>query len=298
MALGYRWGVDLAGEFLPSKLGNKYVMICVEHLSKWVEIVCLPDKLAPTTARAFLSHVISRFGAPAEVVSDGGGEWKGEFDNLLEKCYVDHRVTAPYHPACNGLSERMVQTFKLALSKYCAQECNVDRWDDGVHWIALGYRASVSASTRFSPYELLYARRPVVPPAIMQRFAQPIAFDDPELAAECLLRRAALVEQMCPEAMANLQIAQHRDVKRYAMLRSGEYKPSLLKFFPGQFVCVKRHDVQNTLQIKARPEILRVVSVGPSGQVTLQGINAAIQPSRISSTLHLATCPTLTRPST
>jgi hypothetical protein len=271
MALGYRWGVDLCGEFLPTKLGNKWVMICIEHLSKWVEVIALPEKSAMHTARAFLSHVLSRFSAMAVVCTDQGTEFRGQFDALLESALIDHRVTAPHRPQANGLAERMVQTFKKALRKYCQQESNIDTWDEGMHWIALGYRCSPQASTKISPYELMFARRPVVPPAVVQRLSQPIDFDDPDLAAECLLQRAALVKQLCPEAMANLQIAQHRDKKRYAQIHSGTYKPTVLKFFPGQFVYVQDHDVQNTLQIKARPEILRVVAVRPQGQVTLQG---------------------------
>jgi hypothetical protein len=44
MAMGYRWSVDLCGEFLPTKQGNKWIMVCIEHLSKWVEVIALPEK--------------------------------------------------------------------------------------------------------------------------------------------------------------------------------------------------------------------------------------------------------------
>jgi hypothetical protein len=176
MALGYRWGVDLCGEFLPTKLGNKWVMICIEHLSKWLEVIALPEKTALHTARAFLSHVLSRFSAMAVVCTDQGTEFRGQFDALLESALIDHRVTAPHRPQANGLAERMVQTFKKALRKYCQQESNIDSWDEGMHWIALGYRCSPQASTKISPYELMFARRPVVPPAVVQRLSQPIDF--------------------------------------------------------------------------------------------------------------------------
>ncbi len=41
---------------------------------------------------------------------------------------------------------------------------------------------SVQESTRFSPYHLLHACAPVVPPAQMERHATPLGLDDPELA--------------------------------------------------------------------------------------------------------------------
>lgn len=92
-----------------------------------------------------------------------------------------------------------------------------------------------------------------------------------ELAAQSLLDRAQLVGQWCIEAGENLRIAQHRDSLRYATVGSGEYKPSLVKFSPGQFVYVQRPTVTNTLQIQARPNILHVVEVRPGGTIVLQG---------------------------
>lgn len=269
--LFYRWGVDLCGEFLKTPRGNKYVMVCVEYFSKHVELIPLPDKRPETTAYAFLSNVLSRYGSCAEVVTDRGSEWRSSFDALLESCFIDHRTTAPNHPQADGLAERVVQTIKKGLRKHCEQCADVRGWDEGLCWIALGYRCSPQASTGFSPYELLYARRPVIPPAIMQQVTAPLSFDCSEAAAASLLERAKRVSAACPEAFGNLLIAQHRDSLRYAMVRSGSFQPTLVKFFPGQFVYVQRPNQANTLQIKARPEILRVVAVNPGGSVTLQG---------------------------
>lgn len=70
--LFFRWNVDLAGELPKTRRGNKYVLIMVEHFSKWIELIPIPDRQSETIARAFLVHVLCRFGAPAEVVSDGG----------------------------------------------------------------------------------------------------------------------------------------------------------------------------------------------------------------------------------
>lgn len=69
--LFYRWGVDLAGPLCEK--GNRYCMIAIEHFSKHVELVPLPNKEARTTAAAFASAVLGRFGSCAEVLTDGGG---------------------------------------------------------------------------------------------------------------------------------------------------------------------------------------------------------------------------------
>jgi hypothetical protein len=45
---------------------NKYVLVMIEHFSKWIELVALPDKFSEEATYSFLDRVLSRFGAPAE----------------------------------------------------------------------------------------------------------------------------------------------------------------------------------------------------------------------------------------
>jgi transposase InsO family protein len=64
-------------------------------------------------------EVLTHYGAPAEILTDQGDEFQGEFAELLESLLIDHRETSRSHPQSNGLTERMVQTIKMALRKYC-----------------------------------------------------------------------------------------------------------------------------------------------------------------------------------
>jgi hypothetical protein len=114
----YRWGFDLCGEFPVTARGYKWVLVAVEHFSKHIELVPLRSK-SPQETEAAATEVFCRFAAPAEVLTDGGGEWEGSFGELLSSCFVDHRVTSPNHPQANGLSERLVQVVKKALRKLC-----------------------------------------------------------------------------------------------------------------------------------------------------------------------------------
>ncbi|GAX86401.1 hypothetical protein CEUSTIGMA_g13811.t1 [Chlamydomonas eustigma] len=116
----YRWNVDLCGPFPVTTRGHKYVMVAIEHFTKFVEVFPLKDKSAPEVAYNFLHGVIARYGACAEVVTDGGGEFQGEFENLLFRTMIDHRITSAHHPEANGSAERMVKTIKAGLSRYNA----------------------------------------------------------------------------------------------------------------------------------------------------------------------------------
>jgi hypothetical protein len=116
MGLFYRWAVDLCKMPHTSEDENKYVVVMIEHFTKWVELVSIPEKLSFYTAAA-LKGVLTRFGAPAEVLTDQGEEFQGEFAALLQKLLIDHRTTSRDHPQSDGLAERMVQVVKEALRK-------------------------------------------------------------------------------------------------------------------------------------------------------------------------------------
>lgn len=155
MDLGYCWGVDFAGLLPITKRHNKYVLVMIEHFSKWVELVALPDKSSEGAAYALLDRILSRFGAPAEVLTDQGWEFQGEFQALCEHAFIDHRTTSRDHPEADGLAERMMQTVKRGLQKYGVQKGHHQDWDAQLRWLAMGYCFSKQASlATFLPYFL------------------------------------------------------------------------------------------------------------------------------------------------
>jgi len=270
--LFYRWGVDLCGPFKPPTVrGHQYIMVCIEHFSKHLILIPLRDKTAYTCASAFRQHVFGQFGACAEVVTDGGTEFLGEFQDFLFSARVDHRQTAPNHPQADGLAERAVQSTKNALRKYIEDAGRTDNWDDALPNIQLGYNASKQASTGYSPFFLLYGRHAVVPPATKRRFEAPIDFDDLSGSADMLLERALAVQQAGVMAGEALKIAQHRDTLRYADIRGGAYNPKVRRFEEDDFVYLRRASGRSSLDIEARPDILRVISIGELGSLILQG---------------------------
>nr|GEU78395.1 reverse transcriptase domain-containing protein [Tanacetum cinerariifolium] len=56
------WGIDFIGPF-PSSKGNKYILVSVDYISKWVEAKALPTDDARVVVK-FLKSIFSRFGIP------------------------------------------------------------------------------------------------------------------------------------------------------------------------------------------------------------------------------------------
>ena len=73
-----------------------------------MELIPLPSKSSANAARGLLEGVLSRYGAPKEVVTDRGGEFQAEFDDLLTKHEITHRLASRDHLQADGPAERMV----------------------------------------------------------------------------------------------------------------------------------------------------------------------------------------------
>jgi hypothetical protein len=163
---GWGWtGVDLCGH-LEGDEQYRYCMTIIKHLSKHVEAVPLRDKTAAETANAFLIF-LARSGACAEVLIAQGTEFQGELDQLLSRSMIDHRLTSANHLQADGLTKRAVQTIKRALTRHAAAN-PAEPWTKHLPWVLVGYRMSVQASSKYSPYFMLHGRHPLIPPCMLR----------------------------------------------------------------------------------------------------------------------------------
>ncbi|GJS54522.1 reverse transcriptase domain-containing protein [Tanacetum coccineum] len=90
------WGIDFMGPF-PSSRGNKYILVAVDYLSKWVEAKALPTNDARVVCK-FLKSLFSRFGAPRAIISDRGTHFcNDQFSKVMLKYGVTHRLSTAYH---------------------------------------------------------------------------------------------------------------------------------------------------------------------------------------------------------
>ena len=91
------WGLDFIGPF-PSFFENQYILVGVDYVSKWVEAITSPTDDAKVVIR-FLKKIFNRFGVPRAVINNGGLHFcNKQFESLLKRYGVHHRVATPYHP--------------------------------------------------------------------------------------------------------------------------------------------------------------------------------------------------------
>nr|GEY25793.1 reverse transcriptase domain-containing protein [Tanacetum cinerariifolium] len=78
------WGIDFMGPF-PSSKGNKYILVAVDYLSKWVEAKALSTNDARVVVK-FLKSLFSQFGTPKAIISDRGTHfYNDQFARVMSK---------------------------------------------------------------------------------------------------------------------------------------------------------------------------------------------------------------------
>nr|GEX09242.1 DNA-directed DNA polymerase [Tanacetum cinerariifolium] len=70
--------IDFMRPFLSSR-GNKYILVSVDYLSKWVEAKALPTNDARVVVK-FLKSLFARFGTPRAIISDHGTHTSGQVE--------------------------------------------------------------------------------------------------------------------------------------------------------------------------------------------------------------------------
>jgi hypothetical protein len=98
-----------------TKSGNKYVLVAIDHYSKWCETKHVQEHIIATAMRFIEKEIICRFGIPKYVFIGNGGEWMAEFDTMCKIFGINHQFTTPQWFCCNGMVERMIKTLKHRL---------------------------------------------------------------------------------------------------------------------------------------------------------------------------------------
>ncbi|WMV07943.1 hypothetical protein MTR67_001328, partial [Solanum verrucosum] len=99
------WGIDFMEPFV-SSYGNKYILVAVDYVSKWVEAIALPTNDAKGVIGFLKKNIFTRLCTPRAIISDGGTHFYNRaFSKLLQKYGVHHKVATPYHTQTSGQVE-------------------------------------------------------------------------------------------------------------------------------------------------------------------------------------------------
>ena len=153
-----RIAMDIVGPLPKTSRGHRYILVIVDYATRYPEALPLRAATAKAVAKEqFL--LFSRVGIAREVLTDQGSCFMSRvMKELFSLLQVTQIRTSVYHPQTDGLVERFNKTLKSMLKK--AMDTDGKNWDQLLPHVLFAIREVPQASTGFSPFELLYGRRP------------------------------------------------------------------------------------------------------------------------------------------
>ena len=155
-------GMDLVGPLPRTERRNRYMLVIIDYWTRWCEAIPIPNKESATVAGAFMRVWVSRYGCPMSILSDQGKEFDSalfkDCCNLMDSWKVR---TSPFHPRCNGLTERLNQTIERMLAAFVAD--NQLDWDEKLPFVMMAYRSAVQESMGVTPHSMMFGDELPVP---------------------------------------------------------------------------------------------------------------------------------------
>lgn len=143
--------IDLVG-LLPQSRGFTYCLTAIDRFSRWLEVFPLVGITAETVAQTLYEGLIARYGVPDMITTNQGRQFESTLFRATSIILGFKRIlTTAYHPAANGLVERLHRVLKAA--KKCH---NTDRWTKVLPSVLLGLRTSFKEDMGLIPAEIVF----------------------------------------------------------------------------------------------------------------------------------------------
>jgi hypothetical protein len=65
-----KWALDFVGPINPPSKGRKYILVCTDYVTKWVEAKDLFIATKISVVDLLFEDIITRFGVPREIITD------------------------------------------------------------------------------------------------------------------------------------------------------------------------------------------------------------------------------------
>nr|GEV99623.1 reverse transcriptase domain-containing protein [Tanacetum cinerariifolium] len=149
------WRIDFMGPF-PSSRGNKYILVAVDYLSKWIEAKALTTNDARVVVK-FLKSLFARFRTTHAIISDRGTHFcNDKFAKVMLKYGVTHRLSTAYHPQTNGQVEVSNRGLKRILERTVGE--NRASWSDKLDDALWAFGTAFKTPIGCTPYKLVYRK--------------------------------------------------------------------------------------------------------------------------------------------
>jgi hypothetical protein len=155
--------LDLLGPLPPAQGNLKYVVIAVEYLSKWIEAKPLATITLAAIQKFFWQNIVCRFGVSKAITVDNGTQFDAKtFKDFGGRIGTKIHFASVRHPESNGLVERANGIIMTGIMKLIFNQPR-GKWPDELIKVMWSHNTTVSRSTGFTPFKLLFGDEAITP---------------------------------------------------------------------------------------------------------------------------------------
>lgn len=157
--------MDIVGPLPETSLSNKYILTAQDDLTKYSFAIAISNMEAKTVAEALVTNIICSFGTPESILTDQGSNFLSQiFKNICKFFNIKKLQTTAYHPQSNGALERCHAGLAAYLRNFTSHDHS--NWDKWLPYAMLCYNTTPHSSSKFSPYELIFGHKPILPSSL------------------------------------------------------------------------------------------------------------------------------------
>jgi hypothetical protein len=135
---------------MPESCGNRYIIVAVDHYSKYAFAQAVERVNGNTTSR-FMKEVLNKHGPWKSITMDNAKAFKGKvFSQLLKVWDIKSHPISPRHPEANGSAERFVRTLRQLLRK----NASATNWSQTLPFVLSAYNKAKHSATSATPIEV------------------------------------------------------------------------------------------------------------------------------------------------
>lgn len=154
------WALNVIGPLPETKKGAWFIITAIDYATRWPVAWATKDHTAQNISKFLGREIISKFGTPKYLVTDGAREFKGNTaEDIYKQHNIIHKTTSPYHPQANGRIKRLNGTLSKTISKLLHNKPK-DQWQEQLAQALMVARIRTNRGTGYSPFELTYGYQP------------------------------------------------------------------------------------------------------------------------------------------
>lgn len=154
--------MDHIGPFRRSERGNRYILVAIGYLSKWIIAKPVVNTSAALIRQFIQNDIINQHSYPHRMITDRGSGFRVKsLQTQLQKLGIEQSFSTTEHPQSNGQVERNNGSLLMAFKAYVNESHT--NWDLNIPEATLAINTARHESSKNTPFEVVYGRRSEFP---------------------------------------------------------------------------------------------------------------------------------------